>query len=83
MGSKLWQCSTFEEQTKWCRKMLESGRILSDPEIFLGGGDTDRIIRKLRKEGMKLVTTRKETTDASGVKHKSLAWVLQNQFDKH
>jgi hypothetical protein len=73
----LWQCETFEQQKAWCRKKFEEGHTLSDPGIWNGGGDPDRIVRALRKEGLKLETCRVPRRDAAGQIHpKTLAWRL-------
>ena len=45
---KLWQCDTFAEQVAWCRAKLEEGKTLTDPGIWCGGADPDKIIKRSR-----------------------------------
>lgn len=73
----LWQCESFAEQKAWCKARFESGTTLSDPHIWLGGADPDKIVRALRRDGMPLETCRVTTIDAAGTAHpKTLAWRL-------
>lgn len=72
---KLWQCESLDEQVHWCRMMLDDGKILSDPSIFVGGADGPTIMRILRKSGMNIKTCHVRTIDAAGTVHrKTLAW---------
>jgi hypothetical protein len=64
---KLWQCKHFTEQKAWCRRQIEAGHILTDPQIWLGGAEPENVIRALRRSGMKIETCRVKTIDAAGV----------------
>lgn len=80
MNRHLYQCKTFAEQKEWCRSQFERGSTLTDSQIFLGGADPHKIIRALRRSGMKLLTIRVPTVDAGGVKHlKTLAWKVETE----
>lgn len=77
MKTRLYQCETFDQQKKWCADRLMDGCTLTDPQIFLGGANPDRIIRALRKDGMDIRTVYVKTIDAAGRVHKkTLAWRL-------
>lgn len=76
--AKLWQCKSFDEQVLWVRTKLQAGATLSDPGIWLGGADPDKIIRKLRRDGMDIETVKVELKDAADEVHKDvLAWRLK------
>lgn len=76
--SKLWQCKDFESQCLWVATRLNEGRTLSDPGIWLGGADPDAVIRKLRKDGLDIETTRVRVVDAADEEHLSIAWRLRS-----
>ena len=78
MKKHLWQCDTFAEQKAWCKAQFELGRTLTDPGIWLGGADPDRVVRALRRNGMPLKTCRVVAIDAAGERHpKTLAWRIE------
>lgn len=72
----LWQCKDLDQQLAWCEAALLAGRTLSDPGLFLGGADPDKVIRRLRKKH-KIKTVRVPRTDAAGVVHKVLGWQIE------
>lgn len=77
-GKKLFECPSFKEQKDWARKRLLEGKTLTDPELWLGGADPDRVIRALRRQGLPIETCRVRTIDAAGQVHpKTLAWRLK------
>lgn len=72
----LYQCTTFESQCQWVSTQLKLGRTLTDPGIWLGGADPDKVIRKLRADGMEIKTVRKKVVDAADESHMATAWRL-------
>lgn len=77
LPEKLAYCSSFEQQVEWCRRALEAGRTLTDPQLWIAGCDPDKVIRRLRKLGMAIKTVYVKTVDAEGEVHpRTLAWRL-------
>lgn len=79
LPSALYQCKSFDQQCAWVQAQLERGRTLTDPGIWLGGADPDKVIRFLRKKGLAIKTVRKATVDAAGERHSSVAWRLYQE----
>ena len=84
---KFYQCKSQEEQLAWIRERLEEGRTVSDPHLFLfshgASVDPQKLIAKLRKQGVPIKTVYVKTTDAAGVEHpRTLAWRLDDNYCK-
>ena len=76
----LWQCNTFAEQKAWCLSQFEAGRTLTDPQIWIGGADPDKVVRALRRDGVPLKTCYVKTIDAAGGIHRrTLAWRILSE----
>lgn len=77
LPQKLAFCSSFDEQVAWCRRALEQGRTLTDPGLWISGCNPDKVIRKLRRQGLAIKTVYVKTVDAAGEVHpRTLAWRL-------
>lgn len=75
----LWQCNDFDAQCRWVAARLHEGMTLTDPGIYLGGADPDKVIRKLRGGGLEIKTVRKRVVDAADEAHMSIAWRLYRE----
>lgn len=75
----LWQCKDFDTQCRWVAARLHEGLTLTDPGIWLGGADPDKVIRKLRAGGLEIKTVRKRVVDAADEAHMSIAWRLYRE----
>lgn len=72
----LWQCQNLDEQVAWCEARPLAGATLSDPGLFVGGADPDKVIRRLRKKH-DIMTVRTERKDAAGTVHKVIGWKIR------
>lgn len=64
---KLSYCDSDAERLDWCRQALLSGLTLSDPGMWVAGVDNpSALIRKLRKEDLRIKTVYVRTVDAAG-----------------
>lgn len=79
---KLSHCNSDAERLDWCRQALLSGRTLTDPGLWVAGVDNPgAVIRKLRKEGLRVKTVYVRTVDAAGEVHpRTLAWRLETDI---
>lgn len=76
---KLTSCTTVDEQMEWVKAALLHGKTLTDLSLWLGGVDRpDRLIARLRRQGVSIKTTRKTLVDAAGEAYVDLAWRAAN-----
>lgn len=65
------------DKVAWVRAALLAGFTVSDTGMWVAGVDNPQgLVRKLRKEGMAVLTTRKRLQDCEGVWYNDLAWRL-------